>query len=232
MNKPNYTQTPNIFYDSLLSQLGHAEMKCLLYIFRRTFGFHRKSDKISLTQFEKGIEGLDSGTGLSRKNIHPALESLAEKGIININKEGNTNSYSLYLDDLEVGTQSNQTRYVKLPKVGTQGYIQKKGKKERKKDTEKISEPFVFEKEVEKLNNNKRRDMQVIGWFMGLRKRSIKKNVQSKAQLGVFIKRYLRTAGQLKVYTDEQLVRGAKKCARDHRDIDWTMETILKTLTK
>ena len=127
--KPNFTQTPNVFYDEIMADLGHAELKCLLYIFRRTYGFHKQSDRISLSQFVDGIEGLDKGTGLAKKNVYPALESLVEKKLIKKDTTGNTTRYSLYLlEPSKVGTQSTQTRYEKYPEVGTQSTIQKKEK--------------------------------------------------------------------------------------------------------
>lgn len=143
---PNFTQVPNIFFDKLLHKLGYAEVKCLCYIFRRTYGFQKKSDSISLSQFEFGITNskgfvLDSGTGLKRKNIVSALNSLSKMGIVKINRNGNTNSYSLILDyDDEVGTQSNQTRYAEYPEVGTQSTIQKKEKESiQKKDSNGVA---------------------------------------------------------------------------------------------
>lgn len=127
--KPNFTQTPNVFYDEIMSELGYAELKCLLYIFRRTYGFHKQSDRISLSQFVDGIEGLDNGTGLAKKNVYPALESLVEKKLVKKDTTGNTTRYSLYLlEPSKVGTQSTQTRYAKYPELGTQSTIQKKEK--------------------------------------------------------------------------------------------------------
>lgn len=140
MNKPNYTQTPNVFFDEIMADLGYAETKCLLYIFRRTFGFHKQSDRISLTQFEKGIKNLDKGTGLKRPNIVKALKKLTEKGIIKVNK-GYTNSYSLLLVDYEVVTEDNQTSNAELPKIVTQDNTQKKEKESKqKKDSEASSQ--------------------------------------------------------------------------------------------
>lgn len=131
---PNFTQVPNIFFDDLLYKLGYAEVKCLCYIFRRTYGFQKKADNISLSQFEFGITNskgvvLDNGTGLKRKNIVSALNSLAKMGIVKINRNGSTNSYSLILDyNNEVVTQSNYTSYAEEPEVVTQSNIQKKEK--------------------------------------------------------------------------------------------------------
>ncbi len=36
---PHYTQTPDVLFDELLPYLSEAELKVLLYIIRRTFGF-------------------------------------------------------------------------------------------------------------------------------------------------------------------------------------------------
>ncbi|GAH63005.1 unnamed protein product, partial [marine sediment metagenome] len=42
--KPTYTQTPNEVFDILLDILNGSELKVLLYIIRRTFGFKKESD--------------------------------------------------------------------------------------------------------------------------------------------------------------------------------------------
>jgi hypothetical protein len=40
--KPNYTQVPDVILDELMANLTGAELKVLLYIVRRTFGFQKK----------------------------------------------------------------------------------------------------------------------------------------------------------------------------------------------
>jgi phage replication O-like protein O len=84
---PQYTQVPDELFDLLMSRLSGAELKVLLYIVRRTFGFKKGSDRISLSQFESEItrktgEVLDSGTGLSSRAIRLALQSLVEKNVL------------------------------------------------------------------------------------------------------------------------------------------------------
>lgn len=84
---PNYTPVPDELFDELLVELSGAELKVLLYIIRRTFGFKRESDTISLSQMLTGIqtrEGrvLDRGVGLSKKTLLLALRSLEEREII------------------------------------------------------------------------------------------------------------------------------------------------------
>src|SRR4051812_25511769 len=84
---PNYTPVPDELFDELLVELSGAELKALLYIVRRTFGFKRDSDNISLSQMLQGIRTrdgrvLDRGVGLSKKTLLLALRTLEERGII------------------------------------------------------------------------------------------------------------------------------------------------------
>jgi hypothetical protein len=84
---PNSTQVPDTLFDELLAELSGAELKVVLYIIRRTFGFKRQSDTISINQLLHGItkkngEILDRGTGLTKPTLLRALRSLAERAII------------------------------------------------------------------------------------------------------------------------------------------------------
>src|SRR5665811_1898291 len=84
---PNYTQVPDELFDLLMPVLSDAELRVLLYIVRRTFGFKRDSDTISLSQMVNGIttrEGqvLDTGTGLSKSSVARGLKGLRDKGVI------------------------------------------------------------------------------------------------------------------------------------------------------
>ena len=84
---PTTTPVPDQVFNELLSILTGAELKVLLYICRRTFGFRKDRDKISLDQLVNGIRKkngkvLDSGTGLSRPTVIRSLNSLARKNVI------------------------------------------------------------------------------------------------------------------------------------------------------
>jgi hypothetical protein len=84
---PNYTQIPDELIDVLMPRLSEAELKVLLYICRRTFGFGKEADTISIRQMVEGITArdgrrLDAGTGLSKAGVTKALASLRAKGII------------------------------------------------------------------------------------------------------------------------------------------------------
>jgi hypothetical protein len=84
---PRYTQVPDELFDELMAHLSGAELKVLLYIIRRTFGFKKDTDTISLNQICRGIttrngEVLDWGTGLSQNAVLTALKGLTDKNAI------------------------------------------------------------------------------------------------------------------------------------------------------
>jgi hypothetical protein len=85
--KPTYTQVPDELFDELMPMLSGAELKVLLYIVRRTFGWKKDSDTISLNQMLNGVhrangQMLDHGVGLTKKTLLVALTSLQDKRII------------------------------------------------------------------------------------------------------------------------------------------------------
>jgi hypothetical protein len=84
---PTYTQVPDALFDELLPQLTESELKVLLYIIRRTFGFKKASDDISLKQLVEGItthdgRQLDHGAGVSKTSAVRGVNGLIEKQII------------------------------------------------------------------------------------------------------------------------------------------------------
>lgn len=95
---PNSTQIPDVILDYWMAELSGAEFKVLLYIARRTYGFGKDSDAISLNQISQGVTrrdgtALDRGTGVSKSSVARALNELEERRIIlrktNRTKAGN-----------------------------------------------------------------------------------------------------------------------------------------------
>lgn len=78
---PNFTQTPNEIFDEWLPVLSHVELKVLMVIMRKTFGWHRIRDRISLSQLEKI-------TGSKRYAIINASKKLQILGLITKKTEG------------------------------------------------------------------------------------------------------------------------------------------------
>ena len=46
---PRFTPIPDEFLDHQLADLTSAETKVLLYLFRKTYGYRKSADRISLT---------------------------------------------------------------------------------------------------------------------------------------------------------------------------------------
>src|SRR6266508_6509512 len=84
---PNGTIVPDEVFDILAPELSEAELRVLLYIIRRTFGFKKNADDISMKQMTDGIQKrngivLDRGTGMSKSANWRGIKGLLEKGII------------------------------------------------------------------------------------------------------------------------------------------------------
>ena len=83
---PTTTETPNEFYDIALANIDNLpELKVVGYVLRRTLGFDKRMDWISLSQFEKGVvtkegQSLDAGVGLTRPSIVAGLKRAVEHG--------------------------------------------------------------------------------------------------------------------------------------------------------
>jgi phage replication O-like protein O len=114
---PTTTPVPDEVFDNLMADLTGAEIKVLLYICRRTFGFKKERDNISLSQLTQGIvkkggQVLDRGTGLAKDSVIRALKGLEEKNIViktkrNSKKKGHeATTYSLNF----ISLSENKTR--------------------------------------------------------------------------------------------------------------------------
>ena len=86
---PNAFQIPNSVIDELLAKLTCAELKCYLFVVRKTKGWNKESDSISVSQFMEV-------TGLSNRSVITACESLVEMGLLERSgAERKLNTYSV-----------------------------------------------------------------------------------------------------------------------------------------
>jgi len=80
--------------------LSAYESRVLWFIFRRTYGWHKKSDRISYTQMEQA-------TGLKRRHIARTISRLEERKIIVVDRDATTpaeysfqKDYDQWIDEL------------------------------------------------------------------------------------------------------------------------------------
>lgn len=74
-NIPNSTQIPNVFIDKLMPVVSPATWKIISFVSRKTYGWGKQWDEISITQIEKG-------TGLSNRCVIDTMTELRDAGVV------------------------------------------------------------------------------------------------------------------------------------------------------
>lgn len=129
---PNSFQIPNSVIDELLAKLTCAELKCYLYVVRKTKGWNKDSDNISVSQFMEV-------TGLSNRSVITACESLVQMGLLERSGgERKLNTYSV--------------KAFEIPQAGEKSSSEQSGEN-FSQTGEKSSSDLV--KKVHTQNNNK-----------------------------------------------------------------------------
>lgn len=147
---PNYTMVPDALFDELAPRLSEAELRVVLYIIRRTFGFKKSADSISFGQFLTGItthEGrvLDIGCGVkSRGHLSKALKSLVTMGVIvavKSQKPNGSNAVSSYALRIAEGVvpETNHPSSRSEPGVVPEANLQETDLQETEKQGEMLS---------------------------------------------------------------------------------------------
>ncbi len=86
---PNSFIIPNSVVDELMAEMSGVELKCYLFVIRKTKGWNKEYDAISLTQFVKF-------TGAGKTAVIDALKNLVDLGLL-VKKTGvrNTSVYAI-----------------------------------------------------------------------------------------------------------------------------------------
>ena len=93
----NYLKIPNEFVDDWMTELAPSETVIFLIILRKTLGYQKSEDWISLSQFE-------AATGLSRPTVIKALKILQKKEMIltlNLEQKGVKFLYQLNIEPVK-----------------------------------------------------------------------------------------------------------------------------------
>jgi phage replication O-like protein O len=223
-----YTPIANEILENIVntSLLG-AEFQVLFFIIRKTYGYHKKQDRISLTQFEKG-------TGLSRPTVVKTLKNLMARNMV----------VKIYLPDGNVGYTfiKDHEKWVVKTHLLVKGkwstskdmltetskdVLTHKRKKDNTKEIVASDTPFSLKEEIQKLEDSNRRDLNIIALYLDHRQ----PDLQTRPQFEQSLKRHLKPAGQLKEFSDDQIVRALNYAKKEYKDI-YTLETLLKILLK
>ena len=145
---PNAFQIPNSVIDELLAKLTCAELKCYLFVVRKTKGWNKESDSISVSQFMEV-------TGLSNRSVITACESLVEMGLLERSGgERKLNTYSVKAFEIsQTGKKSSSDKTGEnFSQTGEKSSSDKTGEN-FSQTGEKSSSDLV--KKVHTQNNNK-----------------------------------------------------------------------------
>jgi hypothetical protein len=98
VEKPNYTQTPNRFIDEFMCQLSPYSTCVYLTICRKTIGYHKDTDEISLSQIVKL-------SGLSKNTVLKGIAELESFLLVTVTRKGkgrsSANTYGLNFDSVQ-----------------------------------------------------------------------------------------------------------------------------------
>lgn len=80
---------PSLLIEEWLPLLTLPELRCLLYICRRTWGFKKEWDAITIEQFCRGVKNregkqVDVGIGFGETYVRDTLRGLEKRGLIEI----------------------------------------------------------------------------------------------------------------------------------------------------
>jgi phage replication O-like protein O len=108
-----------------------SEYKILFFVLRKTYGYHKIEDKISLTQFEEGTE-------LSRVTVVKSLKNLIIKNIL-IKRDQSIYKFNKDYDSWVVKTallvkHNDSSSKDRFTKIGKADYTHNRKKKIQKKD--------------------------------------------------------------------------------------------------
>ena len=155
---PNYTPIPNVIIDYWMPRLSSVEFNVLLFICRKTFGWHKVRDRISLSQIVDAL-------GSSRTRISEALKTLGAlklvKKITETIKGQPCNSFEVILsnnnDQCQNGTtpstETVPTKETTQKKEALSGSKNKTYKRENRHIPEFLRIKGMHEEDWQKLAN-------------------------------------------------------------------------------
>jgi phage replication O-like protein O len=245
-----------------------AEFRIVLLILRKTYGFRKKSDWISLTQFEKG-------TGLSRPTVVKSLKTLVLRKII-IKLENKNYFFNKNWEEWVVNTallvntafitskhrltdaskdrlthkrnyQKKLTKEITETNVSTIKSMKKNSFKynenkhtdefdsvidyetgEAPKKVYKPKSNFSIQAELSKMESVENSYQDIVATFI----REKKLPVENEKQLRAIQYRHTQDAKRLEgAYTNQQILKAIDE-VKKMKDVDWTLGTVLKVLTK
>ena len=175
-------------------------------------------------QFITGRKKLSQQTGIKETTIERILKYLENGHQIEQQK---TNKYRVITiinwrsyQDENIRTDNKRTT------DGQQTDTNKNEENEKNSLSKDKEQVFNLKEEIKKLEESPKRELNIIAFLLEKRKPTL----ENRQQFVATIKRHIRAANQLKAFTDQQLITAHNKASIEYPE--WTLETLLKVLTK
>ena len=221
-----YTKIANEILEHFIEPgITSSEFRVVLFIIRKTYGFNKNKDRISLSQFTKA-------TRMNRPQAARTIKSLVSKrilfkenGVYKLNKNWEEWVVSKRIPSIQMDNEGSiQTDNDLVSKrIHTKESIQKKHTKEIAAEP---PHPFLLKGELEKLKSDPKRHIQLIGEYLEEKKVPL----CSKAELQEAIKRHSRAAVSLSKFTDDRIGWATSVAEKEYPA--YTLETLVKILTR
>lgn len=228
-----FTRIANEILEHLcLAGINGSEYRILISVIRKTYGFNKKKDYISLTQYQKL-------TTMNRPQAVKTIKSLVSKRILlkdNSVYKLNKNWEEWVVAKRIPSMQKDTTASMQLDTKSSMQLDTYKRKKETITKDIAISSPFIIEEKLKDMEKTKNSYLDIIATF--IREKGLK--IENSKQLSAVISRYCRVAKTLSgAYSNEQIFGAMDKIKKDNEKrekkgdtVDWTLETALKQLVK
>lgn len=108
----NFTKVPNFIFEEYLPIVKPAEFCVLMVIARKTYGWHKTTDRTAQSVIVKS-------TGMSRNSVKNAVKNLIKREIISVNKViiGNRFSYEYTINQPDRGSKIDTTYGYKVSEI-------------------------------------------------------------------------------------------------------------------
>jgi phage replication O-like protein O len=232
---PNFTQIPNFLLDSGVIN-KHTTFRIMMAICRKTYGYHKKKDRISISQLEKM-------TGISKRAIIRSLKELEDLSLILTAKKDGTVTRIEVNDSYQPVHNSHQLKSKPVTESNQQPVTEsnrqnKDINKDNGEEQSSVSEDsFSLVKEIEKTCNDSKQHVRIIGHYLKTKyDDGDLTDIVTKEQFGELLKRNMKIAVRMKPFAiDRQVIANAFEKARQKseygRKFNWTLETVYKFLT-
>jgi phage replication O-like protein O len=229
-----YTMIANELLEALIKYRfppkSSLPFRLCIFVIRKTYGYHKKMDVISLSQFQKATNEKN------RTNLIYWVRYLVQaKILVRIKKSdtqieyGFNKDYEQWLTPVQAHALVQARSYGSASK-DTKSSASKVTHKRKKDNTKEIvvnDTPYSLKEEIQKLEDSPRRDLNIVALYLEHRK----PDLQTRVQFETSLKRHLKPAGELKHFTDSQILKALDYAKKEYKDI-YTLETLIKILTK